>query len=191
MRIFGTSNASTSTFGINNISTSNSGPNTSAAGISTSTSDSKTYDASTFNADTLNRSTLSTSTLDGRSSGTNQEPLTLAPLVPFFSVKSDGGEHEKLPEQVNIFGAFTDGDKDKNIILTQFLIQMHNDIPEASTNRFTTYYPHYKKKPRMIEFVYNPFFSGYCQNYYHYLITYLTALSNLELITYTIKNSWR
>lgn len=41
-----------------------------------------------------------------------QEPPISVPLAPFSSVKSDGKEPKKLPEQVNIFSIYAAGNKD-------------------------------------------------------------------------------
>lgn len=37
------------------------------------------------------------------------------------------------------------------------VIKPLHDMPKISTNRFTTYYPHYKEKPEIIEAIYNLF----------------------------------
>ena len=45
----------------------------------------------------------------------SQRPPKSAPLALFSLVKIDGRELGKPPEQVNIFGTYTDGDKDAEL----------------------------------------------------------------------------
>lgn len=62
------------------------------------------------------------------------------------------------------------------------------NIPKRDITWFAIYDSHYKEKSEMIEFIYNFFISGYYQSCYHYLVSYLTILSNLLLITCITKN---
>ena len=107
-----TSNSSTPGTSITNTSTfvkSNFGIST----LDTSITSIRTPSVNSSNINTRNTSTFSTYTLDRKTSGTSS--INISILGTLFSVESDGRKLRKTPEQVDIFSAYTDRDKDTRL----------------------------------------------------------------------------